>query len=681
MENPLLKPFDTPFELPPFDKIEIAHYLPAIDHAIEVSRKEMDAITANAAEPTFENTIEAMEFSGSLLSRITSVLFNLNSAETSDDLQGVARDASPKLSAFSNEVSQNEKLWNRIKKVFEKKDGNDLNSEQQMLLTKTYKGFIRSGADLNETDKLRYKEVSMELSKLALQFGENVLAETNAYELVIENEADLKGLPKDVITRAKETAEKKDKSGKWIFTLQGPSYIPLMEHAENRALREELYKAYMSKALKGDEHDNQEIVRKLVSLHAEQASLLGYSTYSDFVLEERMAQTPEKVQGFLKDLLDKAMPKAKAEYEELKDFAKSLGADHELERWDWAYYSEKLRKKKYDLDDELTKPYFKLENVIDGVFKTAEKLFDVSFERNKQLPVYHEDVIAYDVKELSGKVSAVFLADFFPRDGKRGGAWMTSFREEKKLDGKKVIPQVSIVCNFTPSSADAPSLLTFEEVQTLFHEFGHALHGMLADTTYGSLSGTSVFWDFVELPSQIFENWCYEKECLDLFAHHYQTGELIPEIYVQKLKESAIYHEAYATVRQISFGLLDLQWHHLTMEEAAKIQDVVGVERAAFAATDLFPPVDNTCMSTQFSHIFGGGYASGYYSYKWAEVLDADAFSLFKKNGVFDKATATSFKENILSKGGTEHPMTLYKRFRGMEPTPDALLERAGLLQ
>lgn len=681
MENPLLIAFDTPFEIPPFDKIKIEHYGPAIDQAIAKSREELEAITANPDAPTFENTIEAMEHSGTLLGRITSVLFNLNSAETSDELQAVARDASPKLSAFSNEVSQNEQLWARIKAVYENRDSLELNGEQQMLLTKTYKGFVRNGADLNEADKARYKEVSMELSQLALQFGENVLAETNAYELVIENEADLKGLPKDVVTRAKETAEKKGKKGSWVFTLQGPSYIPFMEHAENHELREKLYKAYMSKALKGDEHDNREIVKKLVALHAEQANLLGYNTYSEYVLEERMAQTPDKVREFLKELLDKALPKAKEEYDELKEFAKSLGADHELERWDWAYYSEKLRKKKYDLDDELTKPYFKLENAIDGVFKTAEKLFDISFERNKTIPVYHEDVIAYEVKDKTGEISAVFLADFFPRDGKRGGAWMTSYREERKLDGMKIIPQVSIVCNFTPSSADTPSLLTFDEVQTLFHEFGHALHGMLANTTYASLSGTSVFWDFVELPSQIFENWCYEKECLDLFAHHYQTGELIPEIYVQKLKESAIYHEAYATVRQISFGLLDLNWHDMTLAEASAVEDVIAMERKAFASTDLFPPVDNTCMSTQFTHIFGGGYASGYYSYKWAEVLDADAFSLFKKNGVFDKATATSFKENILSKGGTEHPMTLYKRFRGQEPTPEALLERAGLLQ
>lgn len=680
MQNPLLSTFDTPFQVPPFHQIKIEHYMPAVDEAIAQAKKEIDEITNNADAPTFANTIEALESSGELLGRVTSVLFNLNSAETSDELQAVARDASPKLSAFSNEINQNEVLWTRVKTVYENKETFDLDAEQEMLLTKTYKGFVRNGADLDAEKKARYKEVSMELSKLSLQFGENLLAETNSYELVIDNEADLAGLPKDVIARAKETAEKKDKSGKWVFTLQAPSYIPFLEHAENRALRERLYKAFMSKALKGDERDNRAIVKKLVSLRAEQASLLGYNSYADYVLEERMAEAPSKVRNFLDDLLQRAFPKAKEEYEELKEFARELGFVGELQRWDWAFYSEKLRKKKYDLDDELTKPYFKLENCISGVFQTAEKLFDISFERNDEIPVYHDDVEAYEVKNTQGEVVAVFLADFFPREGKRGGAWMTSYRDEKREGESKVIPLVSIVCNFTPSSADGPSLLKFEEVTTLFHEFGHALHGMLADTTYASLSGTSVFWDFVELPSQIFENWCYEKECLELFAHHYETGELIPSGYINKLKESAIYHEAYATVRQISFGLLDMMWHSMQLDEAQNVSDVVAMERFAFEPTEMFPVVENTNMSVQFGHIFGGGYASGYYSYKWAEVLDADAFSVFKENGIFDKETATRFKNTVLSKGGTVHPMELYKEFRGQEPTPDALLKRAGLV-
>lgn len=679
MNNPLLSKFNTPFEIPPFNDIKIEHYLPAINSAIETSRNELKEIIDNPEAPSFANTIEAMEFSGEALGRVASVLFNLNSAETSDELQNVAREASPILSAFSNEVNQNEELWTRIKSVYEGGDTQNLSDEQKMLLEKTYKGFVRRGANLDQKKKNRFKEVSMELAQLSLEFGENVLAETNAYELIVENESDLKGLPTDVITRAKELADKKDKPG-WIFTLQAPSYIPFMEHAENRQLREQLYRAYMSKALKGDENDNQTVIKKLVVLRAEMATILGYNTYADYVLEERMAEQPDKVIDFLKDLLSKAMPKATEEYEELKAFMKEYGADHDLARWDWSFYSEKLRKKKYDLDDELTKPYFKLESVINGVFQTVEKLFEITFERNHDIPVYHEDVEAYEVKDSSGIVTAIFLADFFPRDGKRGGAWMTSFREEKKLNGDRIIPQVSIVCNFTPSSAGSPSLLKFDEVQTLFHEFGHALHGMLAETTYPSLSGTSVYWDFVELPSQIFENWCYEKECLELFAHHHETGELIPSSYIDKLKESAIYHEAYATVRQISFGLLDLQWHNMTLEEAKSVGDVTEMERSSFASTDLFPQVEGTNMSVQFSHIFGGGYAAGYYSYKWAEVLDADAFSLFKQRGVFDKKTATSFKDNILSKGGTENPMDLYKKFRGQEPTADALLERAGLV-
>lgn len=680
MNNPFLEQYTTPFGVPPFDQIKIPHFMPALEKGIESASAEITEIAENEEPPTFENTIEQLEKSGELLDRVSGVLFNLNAAETSDELQAVARDASPKLSAFDNEVKQNQKLWTRIKSVFENKSAFDLDHEQEMLLEKTYKSFVRSGADLQGEAKERYKEITMELSRLSLQFGENLLAETNAYQLVIDREADLSGLPKDVVSRAADTARQKGKEGKWVFTLQAPSYVPFMEYADSRDLREQLYKAYMSKALKGDKHDNQEIVKQLVKLRAEKARLLGYPTYAAYVMEERMAENPDKVTAFLNDLLERALPKAKEEVEELREFMRSLGIKHDLQRWDWAYYSEKLRKKKYDLDDELTKPYFKLENVIAGVFKTAEKLYGISFKRNKEVPVYHEDVEVYEVVDSSsGEVSALFFADFFPRDGKRGGAWMTSYRDQKQVDGQKVIPHVSIVCNFTPSSPDTPSLLKFDEVKTLFHEFGHALHGMLADTRYGSLSGTHVYWDFVELPSQIMENWCYEKACLDLFAHHYETGELIPAAYVQRLKESATFHEAFATVRQLSFGLLDIHWHHRSLEEAGTIEDVKAVEREAFGATDLFPAVPDTNMSVQFGHIFGGGYAAGYYSYKWAEVLDADAFSLFQEKGVFDPETARSFKENILSKGGTKHPMELYKRFRGQEPKPEALLKRAGL--
>ncbi len=679
MTNPLLQAFNTPFEVPPFAEIQTQHYMPAIEEGIKIARQEIDEITGSQEAPTFQNTIEALESSGELLSRVSAVLFNQNSAETSDELQAVTKEASPVLSAFNNEIKQNEALWARIKTVYEKRGTLGLNPEQMMLLDKTYKSFVRSGANLNDEKKKRFKEISIELSKLTLTYGENLLFETNEYELIIDKKSDLSGLPADVVKRAAALAKERGHEGKWIFTLQAPSYIPFMEYADQRHLREKLYKAFMSKAFKGDERDNQELVKKIVRLRSEMAKLLDYPTYASYVLEERMATNPLQVRHFLNDLLEKALPKAEEEVAEMKAFMKGLGVDHELERWDWGYYSEKLRKKKYAIDDELIKPYFKLENVISGVFQTAEKLFGLSFVRNKEIPVYHADVIAYEV--YAGKeIKAVFLADFFPRKGKRSGAWMTSYREQKRKSGKNILPQVSIVCNFTPSSEDAPSLLKFDEVKTLFHEFGHALHGMLADTTYGSLSGTNVYWDFVELPSQIFENWCFEKECLDQFARHYETDELIPTDLVEKIKQSANYHEAYATVRQISFGLLDMAWHDLSLEMAEEIKDVAKVEQDVFMQLDLFNPVPETNMSVQFGHIFAGGYAAGYYSYKWAEVLDADAFSLFQEKGIFDQKTAHSFRDNILSKGGTVHPMELYKQFRGREPKPEALLKRAGLV-
>ncbi len=678
MTNPLFQAFNTPFEVPPFNDIKIEHYMPAIEEGIRLARQEIDTITQNDKAPSFQNTIEALESSGELLSRVSSILFNQNAAETSDELQAVTKEASPMLSSFNNEIKQNTDLWSRVKSVYEQRGTLGLNPEQRMLLDKTYKSFVRSGANLGDEKKKRFKEISIELSKLTLTYGENLLFETNEYELVLDNESDLTGLPKDVVKRASTLAKEKGQEGQWIFTLQAPSYIPFMEYSEQRHLREKLYKAFMSKAFKGDKRDNQELVKEIVRLRSEIAKLLDYPTYASYVLEERMATNPLQVRHFLNDLLEKALPKAEEEIREMKAFMKELGVDHELERWDWAFYSEKLRKKKYAIDDELIKPYFKLENVISGVFQTAERLFGLSFVRNKEIPVYHPDVIAYEV--YSGKeMRAVFLADFFPRKGKRSGAWMTSYREQKKKDGKNILPQVSIVCNFTPSSEDAPSLLKFDEVKTLFHEFGHALHGMLADTTYGTLSGTNVYWDFVELPSQIFENWCFEKECLDQFARHHETDELIPAELVEKIKQSSNYHEAYATVRQISLGLLDMAWHDLSFEMADEITDVAKVEQEVFNQLDLFKPVPGTNMSVQFGHIFAGGYAAGYYSYKWAEVLDADAFSLFKEKGIFDQKTAHSFRDNILSRGGTIHPMELYKKFRGREPNPEALLKRAGL--
>ena len=679
MDNPLLQEFNTPYQTPPFDKIKSEHFMPAIKAAIKEANHEIDQIANQEATPTFENTIEAIEFAGKKLGDVSSILFNLNSAETNEKIQTATREASPILSEFSNDIYQNENLFERVKKVYEQKEQLSLNKEQEMLLNKTYKSFIRNGADLNQKEKARFKEISKRLSELSLQFGENVLAETNNYELIIDDEKDLSGLPDSAIKQAANTAKSKGKDGKWVFTLQAPSFIPFMENADNRSLREQLYRAYMSKSNKNNELDNKAIIKEIVSLKSERSALLGYATYADYVLEERMAEGIDKVQDFLDDLLKRSLPKAQEEVAEIKAFAKELGDDIDLQRWDWAYYSEKLKKKKYSIDDELLRPYFKLENVLDGVFQTAEKLYDIRFKQVDNIPVYHEEVTTYEVKDANDELVAIFYADFHPREGKRGGAWMTTYRDQYKVGDRSVKPLVSNVCNFTPSSPDNPSLLTFNEVTTLFHEFGHALHAMLGKGQYGSLTGAHVYWDFVELPSQIFENWCYEKECLDLFARHYETGDKIPQEYIDKIKESSTYHEAYATVRQTSFAMLDMAYYSMTTEEVKNIEDVAAFEAKAMAPTELFPKVDGALMSTQFGHIFAGGYASGYYSYKWAEVLDADAFALFKEKGIFNKEVAQSFKDNILSKGGSEHPMELYKRFRGREPKIDALLERAGL--
>ncbi len=680
INNPLLKKFDTPFGVPPFDQVKVEHFMPAITEGIRLAKEEVAAIIANPEAPTFENSVVALERGGEMIGKASSILFNLNSAETSDALQEVTREASPLLSQHSNEIWQNEGLYNRVKKVYNQKGQLDLSGEEEILLEKTYKAFVRNGANLSDEQKKRFQEVSMELSQLTLKFGENVLAETNDYEKVITDESQLAGLPDSAKTMAKETAKKKDKADAWVFTLQAPSYIPFMENATNRELREELYKAYMSKANKGDERDNKEVVKKIVALRAEIASLLGYESYAAYVLEERMAGSSKQVNDFLGDLLDKAKPMAEKEVIEIREFAKKLDGLEDLQRWDWSFYSEKLKKEKYAIDDELLRPYFKLENVLNGVFETVSKLYGLTFKEQENIPVYHSDVTAYEVLNDKGEHEAIFYADFHPREGKRGGAWMTSYRSQEIVNGENIRPHVSIVCNFTPSTDDQPSLLTFNEVLTLFHEFGHALHGMLANTTYSSLSGTGVYWDFVELPSQIFENWCYEKECLDLFASHYQTGELIPQEYIDKLKASSTYHEAYATIRQVSFGYLDMGWYSVPLGEMTdKTADASQFEEEVMASTELFPKVPGTMMSTQFSHIFAGGYAAGYYSYKWAEVLDADAFSLFKENGIFDPETAQLFKNTVLSKGGSVHPADLYKQFRGREPKVDALLERAGL--
>lgn len=670
-ENILLKPFD----LAPFSKVKNEDYLPAFKELIKSTKEEIEAITANPEVPTFENTIEALEYAGEQLDRVSSLFFNINSAETSAEIQKIAQEVSPLLSEFGNDITLNNALFLRIKSVYDKKLELNLSVEQATLLDKKYKSFSRNGANLEDDKKETLREIDKELSSLTLKFSENVLAETNKYELHLTNEADLKGLPEGEKEAAALLAKSKGREG-WLITLAYPSYIPFMKYAENRELRKKIAIAAGAQCFKKDEFNNEDTVLKIANLRHQRANLLGYSTHAHFVLEERMAGTPEKVFTFLNDLLEKAKPFADKEFKQLEDFAKELdGLDH-IEKWDSAYYSEKLKNKLFNLDDEKLKPYFKLENVINGAFTVAEKLYGLSFNEVTNIDTYHKDVKTYEVKNKNNELVSIFYADFHPREGKRNGAWMTSFKDQKVKNGKNERPHISNVCNFTKPTDSKPSLLTFNEVTTLFHEFGHGLHGMLANTTYPSLSGTSVYWDFVELPSQVLENWCYEKECLDIFAKHYETGESIPMEYVEKIKESSSFMEGMATVRQISLGLLDMSWHGV---DPTSIKSVKENESHALIKTKLFPDVLENSTSVSFSHIFPGGYSSGYYSYKWAEVLDADAFEYFKENGIFNPKIGKAFADNVLSKGGTEHPMTLYKRFRGQEPKPEALLKRAGL--
>lgn len=671
--NPLLEPFNTA----PFTKITIEDYKPAFQESIKIAKEEINRVVSNPKEPTFENTTEALDYTGEKLDRISSIFFNLNAAETSKEIQEIAKEVSPWLSEFKNDMILNEVLFQRVKAVYDQKEELNLTAEQSMLLEKQYKGFSRNGANLDDSKKEQLRKIDAELSKLSIQFGECVLADTNAYELHLTNEEDLSGLPDGIKEAARMTAKERDKEG-WVFTLDYPSYIPFMTYADNRELRKELSIAAGKKGFQQNENNTEKIVLDIVKLRNERANLLGYQTHAHFVLEERMAESPEKVLSFLEDLKEKAKPAAQREFAHLQSYAKKLDGIDQLQKWDGAYYAEKLKKELFNLDQELLKPYFQLENVIDGVFTISGKLYDLHFEEVFTIEKYHEDVKTYHVTNSIGDFIAVLYADFHPRAGKRNGAWMTSFKPQQIENGINQRPHISIVCNFTKPTESKPSLLTFNEVTTLFHEFGHALHGMLANTTYNSLSGTTVSWDFVELPSQVLENWCYEKDALELFAKHYKTGEVIPMEYVEKIKESASFHEGMQTLRQLSFGFLDMSWHAHENPEA--ITSVKAFEEAAFSSTKLYPNVTENCLSTAFSHIFQGGYSAGYYSYKWAEVLDADAFELFQEKGIFDKDTAQSFKENVLSKGGTEKPMTLYKRFRGQEPKPEALLRRAGLL-
>ena len=673
----LTRKFDTLYDTAPFSKINIEDYIPAFEEAIQKTKDEIDAIVNNPEPASFLNTLEAMAFSGMTLDRLSNIFFNLHSAETNDELEKIAQEIAPKLSALGNDITLNFDLFRRIQQIYEQRDDLRLTAEQHTLLEKSYKDFVRNGALLQDGDKEELRQIDAELAVTKLKFGENVLTETNVYQLLIEQEADLSGLPEGVIEAAKALAESQEKEG-WLFTLDYPSYIPFMTYADNRALRQELALAAGRKAFQNNEYNNETNVLKIAQLRFRRAQLLGYKTHAHFVLEERMAQSPDKVKAFLQDLLQKAKPAADREFQELADFAQKTDGITQLEKWDGAYYSEKLKQERFNLDDEKLKPYFQLEKVLEGAYETARLLYGLHFKEINTIDKYHQEVQTFEVTNDDGELVSIFYTDFFPRKGKRNGAWMTSFKSQYQYRGTQERPHVSIVCNFTRPTATKPSLLTFQEVTTLFHEFGHALHGMLADTTYPNLSGTSVYWDFVELPSQIMENWCYEKEALSLFAKHYETGENIPMDLVEKIKESASFQEGMATVRQISFGLLDIGWHG---GDPNVIKNLKTFETEQFASTQLYPDVADNAMSPSFSHIFNGGYSSGYYSYKWAEVLDADAFDYFKENGIFNKEIATKFKENVLSKGGTEHPMTLYLRFRGQAPQVEPLLKRAGLLK
>ena len=676
-QNPFLSEYHTPHQTVPFHLIRTEHFEPAILQGMEEHDREIAAIIANPDEPTFENTIEALELSGERLDRVTTVFGNLLSAETNDDMQAIAERIMPKLSEHSNNITLNEQLFARIKHVYQHTDKEALSNEQRMLLQNTYDGFIRSGANLTDEQKERFRQISAEMSVLTLNFSQNNLKETNAYELQL-NESQLGGLPESTLEAYAQTAREKGKEGH-IVTLHAPSFVPFMKYSTERSLRQQLYMAYNTQCMKDNDHNNEEIVKKLVNLRLERAQLLGFQTAADFVLTRRMAENSANVYRLLDQLLEAYTPTALREVEEVKTLARETeGEDFELMPWDWAFYSEKLKQKKFDLDEEALRPYFELNNVIEGVFGLATRLYGIAFAENKNVSTYHEDVKAYDVTDQDGTFLAVLYADFHPRAGKRSGAWMTSYKEQwKDAQGNDSRPHISVVMNFTKPTADKPALLSFSEVNTFLHEFGHALHGILADSRYRSLSGTNVYWDFVELPSQIMENFAIEKDFLNTFAKHYQTGETIPEDLVQRIVDAANFNVAYACLRQLSFGYLDMAWYTRTTPFEG---DVRTYEKQAWAKTQILPCVEETCMTVQFSHIMSGGYSAGYYSYKWAEVLDADAFALFQEKGIFNPEVANSFRTHVLSKGGTEHPMTLYKRFRGQEPGIGALLKRNGII-
>ncbi|XWW43786.1 M3 family metallopeptidase [Fibrella sp. USSR17] len=681
--NPFFSPYNTPFDVPAFDKIKPEHIEPAIDEGMKRQVAEIATIVGKKEAPTFANTIEALENSGDLLRRVNTVFGNLNSANTNDELQRIAQAVSPKLSKHSDDISLNPALFARVKAVYDQRSKLKLSGDQLRLLEKTYKDFVRGGAGLPADKQDRLRKINGELSLLTIKFGQNLLAENNAYTLVIDNQADLSGLPASVIAAAADEAKKRTQPGKWVFTLQNPSIMPFLQYADNRALREKIYRAYLERGNHNDARDNKAIMASMVALRAEKAQLLGYDNHAAYILEESMAKTPAKVGELLNQLWTATVPVAQKEAAELQALMTKEGKNEKLAGWDWRYYAEKLRKEKYNLDEQELRPYFSLDNVREGIFMLTGKLYGLRYERRTDLPVYHEDVVAYEVKESDGSHIGIMYMDFHPRASKRGGAWMTSYRRQEVENGKKITPVVSIVCNFSKPTGDTPALLSLDETRTFFHEFGHALHGLLSNVKYGSQSGTSVPRDFVELPSQIMENWSQEAQMMKLYAKHYKTGQVIPDALIEKIEKSSLFNQGFSTSEYLAASLLDMAYHTLKPGQTPGLKDpaeVLTFEKQAMDKIGLINQIPPRYRSTYFQHVFAGGYSAGYYSYIWSAVLDADAFEVFKQKGLFDKKSAESFRKNVLERGGTDEPMTLYRNFRGAEPDIKPLLRRRGLL-
>ncbi len=677
-KNPFLNDYGTPYNIPPFEKITPEHFMPAVEEGMNSHSAEVKAIVNNPEPPSFENTIARLDYSGELLRNVTTVFHNLNSANTNPQIQAIAKEMAPKLSTHYDNIRLNEGLFARVKAVYESPEGKSLTGERKQLLEETYKDFIRGGANLSFEQKKRFREINSRLSVLTLQFGENVLKETNQYQLVVTKKADLAGLPQNLIDQAAETATKAGKKGQWVFTLHNPSVMPFLQFADNRKLREEIYNAYISRGNNNNDLDNKDLIKELAALRLERAKMLGYESHAAYVLEDNMAKNAGNVTKLLNQLWEPAIARAKTEAADLQAIIDREGGNFKLQPYDWRYYTEKLRKEKYDLSDEELKPYFSLENVQKGVFTVVNNLYGITFKKLTNVPVYHPDATAYEVIDADGSHLGVLFMDFHPRESKRGGAWMSSYRKQYVDEkGNNVRPVITVVCNFSKPTANEPSLLTFDETSTFFHEFGHALHGLLSNSTYYSLTGTSVPRDFVELPSQIMENWASEPEVLNMYAKHYKTGQTIPAELVTKLKNSAVFNQGFETVEYLAASFLDMGYHDLKVID---IQDVNDYEKQYLNILGLIPEITSRYRSTYFNHIFSGGYSSGYYAYIWAAILDSDAFEAFKEKGLFDKATALSFRKNILERGGTEDPMVLYRNFRGAEPDIKPLLKKRGLL-